>query len=295
MSRNLFLLVLAVTLIIPMGLWAREAKEVSSQNIKLFSAPLRKGDRGEEVRELQHILKSDPEIYPEGLTTGYFGPLTAKALKKLQAKYGLVESGVLDEATQTVIFPPQITLELIAPNGGEVWDRAETQTISWKTTIAPIKVGAREILPEARLEPGRVVPPTLPFFLRASLDLIRDSDASFRYHLATVDLYQSQYRWRIPGSIPAGDDYRVQISAGSHVVCLYQSEVEKEAIEICPPWRYPDNSASDKSDNPFSISGTAPPSREIIAQLKAQVIQIEHALEKLMREIQSLKALIESL
>jgi len=33
-------------------------------------------------------LKSQgPEIYPEGLVTGYFGPLTLSAVKRFQQKY----------------------------------------------------------------------------------------------------------------------------------------------------------------------------------------------------------------
>mgnify|MGYP000635407757 CR=1 FL=1 len=41
-----------------------------------------------EVRCLQEFLKSQgPEIYPEGLVTGYFGPLTLSAVKRFQQKY----------------------------------------------------------------------------------------------------------------------------------------------------------------------------------------------------------------
>lgn len=48
---------------------------------------LRRGDTGDEVRKLQELLKSDPEIYPEGLVTGYFGPLTERAVKRFQEKH----------------------------------------------------------------------------------------------------------------------------------------------------------------------------------------------------------------
>ncbi len=52
----------------------------------IFTKILKKGDIGEEVKQLQEFLKSYPEIYPEGLVTGYFGPLTEKAIKKFQEK-----------------------------------------------------------------------------------------------------------------------------------------------------------------------------------------------------------------
>ena len=44
---------------------------------------LSQGARGPQVEDLQNILKSDPAIYPEGLTTGYYGPLTKRAVDKL--------------------------------------------------------------------------------------------------------------------------------------------------------------------------------------------------------------------
>jgi len=49
---------------------------------------LKFGMRSLEVKCLQEFLKSQgPEIYPEGLVTGYFGPLTFSAVKRFQQKY----------------------------------------------------------------------------------------------------------------------------------------------------------------------------------------------------------------
>lgn len=48
---------------------------------------LKRGDIGEEVRKLQELLKSYPEIYPEGLVTGYFGSFTESAVRRFQEKY----------------------------------------------------------------------------------------------------------------------------------------------------------------------------------------------------------------
>ena len=45
-------------------------------------------------------LATDPSIYPEGLTTGYFGPLTKEALKRFQQRFELRISGELDEETR---------------------------------------------------------------------------------------------------------------------------------------------------------------------------------------------------
>lgn len=39
------------------------------------------------------MLAADPEIYPEGLITGYYGELTVKAVQKFQCKYNIVCAG----------------------------------------------------------------------------------------------------------------------------------------------------------------------------------------------------------
>ncbi len=59
---------------------------------KVFSCQIEKelyfGMKDSQVECLQEFLKSQgPEIYPEGLVTGYFGPLTRKAVIRFQEKY----------------------------------------------------------------------------------------------------------------------------------------------------------------------------------------------------------------
>ncbi len=54
---------------------------------------LARGSRGQEVRDLQTFLSQNKDIYPEGITTGYFGALTENAVKRWQAKYNIVSSG----------------------------------------------------------------------------------------------------------------------------------------------------------------------------------------------------------
>ena len=66
-------------------------------------AGLSQGMRDEDVRKLQELLASDPDIYPERLTTGYFGPLTSQALSRLQQRHDLPATGELDEDTRDLI------------------------------------------------------------------------------------------------------------------------------------------------------------------------------------------------
>lgn len=60
---------------------------------------LRLGDTGDDVRILQITLAADPSIYPEGLISGIFGPLTQKALKLYQKKHRLEQVGFIGPKT----------------------------------------------------------------------------------------------------------------------------------------------------------------------------------------------------
>jgi len=68
-----------------------------------LSQDLALGDRGTEVELLQRILASDPELYPEGLVTGFFGPLTHAALKRFEMRYELDGDGELDVRARAVV------------------------------------------------------------------------------------------------------------------------------------------------------------------------------------------------
>ena len=64
-----------------------------------FTKALQRGATGDEVKKLQEFLKSYPDIYPEGLITGYFGLLTETAVKKLQKREGIEVIGSVGPKT----------------------------------------------------------------------------------------------------------------------------------------------------------------------------------------------------
>lgn len=51
------------------------------------------GETSAQVTELQTYLAQNSSIYPEGLVTGYFGPLTQAAVQRFQTVQGIVSSG----------------------------------------------------------------------------------------------------------------------------------------------------------------------------------------------------------
>ena len=66
----------------------------------LFTKSLQIGVRGDEVRLLQEFLKLSPDIYPEGLITGYFGILTENAVKRFQIKNSIEALGIIGPITR---------------------------------------------------------------------------------------------------------------------------------------------------------------------------------------------------
>ena len=73
--------------------------QVASTSYK-FTKSLYRGIKNNEVKALQEFLKQSPDIYPEGLVTGYFGPLTEAAVKRFQAKNSIESIGVVGPKTR---------------------------------------------------------------------------------------------------------------------------------------------------------------------------------------------------
>src|SRR4030042_260378 len=178
------------------------------------------GSRSDEVKAIQEILKEDSDIYPEGYVTGYYGPLTEKAIEKLQKRCGLPETGELDDATEKCIYPINYKVTVVSPNGGEIWDRNTIQTIKWDVTTPP---GIAE------------VPPLWP---KTSIDLFKKEyykcgessdqkcpgvvESVFVKHIATVNLFEKSYSWRVESDTLNGKDYVIRVSIGKNIASLWR-------------------------------------------------------------------------
>jgi len=65
----------------------KRVKTIKKELVFQFQSDLKVGSRGKEVEELQKCLAKDPEIYPTGEITGFFGNSTKEAVIKFQEKY----------------------------------------------------------------------------------------------------------------------------------------------------------------------------------------------------------------
>ena len=60
---------------------------------------LKVGSKGADVTSLQQFMASGQDIYPSGLTTGYFGSLSKAAAIQLQLAYDLTPDGIVGRNT----------------------------------------------------------------------------------------------------------------------------------------------------------------------------------------------------
>lgn len=73
------------------------------ENIIQLTRTLSLGISGDDITELQKLLAEDPDLYPEGLVTGYFGPLTERAVRRLQERFGIDQVGIVGPITRSTL------------------------------------------------------------------------------------------------------------------------------------------------------------------------------------------------
>ncbi len=74
----------------------------SNSSCFISSESLELGDSSSEVSKLQKWL-TDGGFYPEKKFTGYYGSLTAKAVKRFQKSQGIIQTGIVGPKTKAVI------------------------------------------------------------------------------------------------------------------------------------------------------------------------------------------------
>ena len=85
--------------------------------VKKFERTLRIGSSGDDVKRLQEALSGDGDVYPEKITSGYYGDLTVKAVQRFQCKYSVVCGGSQD-TTGYGRVGPQTRIKLNEIYGG---------------------------------------------------------------------------------------------------------------------------------------------------------------------------------
>lgn len=154
-------------------------------------------------------------------------------------------------------------MTVVSPNGGEVWDRNTIQTIKWDV-IEPTATtqNIRPFWPKASIDLFRRVTATIPCAPNAT-DCKPLEQSVFVKHIATVNLFDKSYSWRVSSGIPNSKDYVIRISVGKNMTYLWRWE-KNEVIQPLASEIWPSSVPSalvnwDESDKVFEIMGTITP------------------------------------
>jgi peptidoglycan hydrolase-like protein with peptidoglycan-binding domain len=69
----------------------------------VFTESLDEGETNNDLKRVQTLLATDPEIYPYGVSSGFFGPKTKEAIQNLQSRFNLDPVGVIGPATTALL------------------------------------------------------------------------------------------------------------------------------------------------------------------------------------------------
>lgn len=99
------------------------------------------GSSGQEVTNLQTFLATNSLVYPAGIVSGYYGPLTHTAVAQFQIGYGLPpvgRVGPLTLAKMNQIISSGGALDVSAPatTGTSITTSGSVATLSWQTNEA---------------------------------------------------------------------------------------------------------------------------------------------------------------
>jgi len=261
--------------------------------------PMRLGSSGAEIKALQSRLAEDASIYPEKLTTGYYGQKTTEAIKRLQTQLSLPQTGIVDDQIRDYLFPC-ISLRVVAPNGGEAWRVGETQVVEWQTDQLYTIQNFLDTLPQTvpgssgSAPRGTALTPqdslAYPLYPSLSIDLIRTDIGSnpVVYHIGNAYLNGDRsIKWTVPSGIPDSKNYKVRVSVGgrayAQIYCVRAPCPQATPIYYPPGWS---GRLWDESDGVFSITGgtpNPPPGVDLLklSELRRRLTEVSTQLQKI--------------
>lgn len=76
---------------------------LGAQSKSIFTQSLAVGATNSDIEKIQDLLATDKEIYPYGVSSGFYGPKTEEAIKNLQTRFNLDPVGVVGPATKALL------------------------------------------------------------------------------------------------------------------------------------------------------------------------------------------------
>ena len=138
------------------------AQSVPPANFGQLVKTLRQGTRGDDVSVVQALLAADPTVYPEAVISGYFGPLTAAAVRRFQQKHGFEQVGQVGPKTlkklQEMLADNPIAFEASVATGTTTGSATTTPPLPSPTNQPPQNPGIGQGVGQAK-RPCAIVPP----------------------------------------------------------------------------------------------------------------------------------------
>ena len=135
------ILTISILALVPLALrvHAQTVPSVALANHQLLSGQLSMGSTGSDVSELQSFLATNTYVYPLGIVSVYYGPLTADAVSQFQIAYGLPPVGNVGPLTlakiNALLSAGVTTLDVNAPiiSNIQVSNSGSTAVVTWVT------------------------------------------------------------------------------------------------------------------------------------------------------------------
>ena len=199
-------------------------------------------------------------------------------------------------------YPYYQYLKVLSPNGGEIWNKNEIQTIKWDIVVAYPSQEKNENTPQILPEMA-----SLDLYQRIKIrkcELQKNNDGNgtqecwdgissvFVEHIANVKLKEKSFVWKINPDIKNGNDYLIRITPLNLEINFPMDNIIKEKPAVSPI----DSLKWDESDGTFTITEkTVPPIPDlgaIIKSLETIRNKMQAMVDELTKVIELLKSLI---
>lgn len=178
----------------------------------LIGRTLRQGISGDDVLRLQQFLARDSSVYPQAVTSGYYGTLTEKAVQRWQVKYNIVSSGSPSSTGYGVVGPrTAAAIALLCTTGsyGGVSGPTGPATVGGYITVSPIS-GAAPLVVNVTASVNT------PKSCSAAVYALDFGDGTAVQQIPVSAGNCAQLDQTYPHTYQYGGTYQIKLSAGAH-------------------------------------------------------------------------------
>ena len=170
---------------------------------------LRRGISGDDVLRLQQFLARDSSVYPEAITSGYYGALTERAVQRWQVKYNIVSSGSPSSTGYGVAGPRTAAAIALLCSTGSYGGVSGQATVGGFIAVSPIQ-GA------APLTVNVTATVNTPNSCAAAIYSLDFGDGTAIQQIPVSAGMCAQLNQTYPHTYRYGGTYKVTISAAGH-------------------------------------------------------------------------------